>query len=177
MICQFVIDIELITVKGLIAMRPVLPPQEYRLLKNRKCAREARRKRKIQSHYQSEELQACLQENANLLEYIKTLERRLKLAEQALVKKSTGRPVAAQMEPTRVTDQGEHERASGEARASSNDEHERASGEARASTEINRQDNAETSITICIEPSRRNNSSIGDGHAANKQPMVPKRDV
>ena len=49
LICQFVIDIELVTIKGLIAMRSVLPSQEYRLLKNRKCARESRKKRKQQS--------------------------------------------------------------------------------------------------------------------------------
>jgi hypothetical protein len=38
-----------VSVKGLIAMRSVLPSQEYRLLKNRKCAREARKKRKVQT--------------------------------------------------------------------------------------------------------------------------------
>jgi hypothetical protein len=45
-ICQFVIDIVEVSVKGLIAMRRVLPRQEYRLIKNRKCARVSRRKRK-----------------------------------------------------------------------------------------------------------------------------------
>lgn len=45
-ICEFVINIDRVSVKGLIEMRPLLPAQEYRLLKNRKCARESRKKRK-----------------------------------------------------------------------------------------------------------------------------------
>jgi hypothetical protein len=64
LICQFVIDIELVTIKGLIAMRSVLPSQEYRLLKNRKCARESRKKRKQQSVSTLDQLWMCQQENA-----------------------------------------------------------------------------------------------------------------
>lgn len=48
LICEFEIDIGRISVKSLIAMRAVLPSTEYKLLKNRKCARESRKKRKQQ---------------------------------------------------------------------------------------------------------------------------------
>lgn len=46
LVCQFTIEIEAVTVKGLIAMRPVLPKEEYKLIKNLKCARETRKRRK-----------------------------------------------------------------------------------------------------------------------------------
>lgn len=42
----FQIDLDTVTVKGLILMRRVLPKSEYRLIKNRKCARVSRQKRK-----------------------------------------------------------------------------------------------------------------------------------
>jgi hypothetical protein len=56
-ICEFVIDIERVSVKGLISMRPILPFQEYRLLKNRKCARECRKKKKHHTFGVQEELE------------------------------------------------------------------------------------------------------------------------
>ena len=42
----FEIDLDSVTVKGIITMRRILPREEYRLIKNRKCARVSRRKRK-----------------------------------------------------------------------------------------------------------------------------------
>jgi len=46
----FQIDLDAVTVKGLILMRRILPKDEYRLIKNRKCARVSRLKRKEKSH-------------------------------------------------------------------------------------------------------------------------------
>ena len=63
LICQFVIDIARISVKDLISMRKLLPYQEYRVLKNRKCARESRKKRKQQTISISEQLDIVLREN------------------------------------------------------------------------------------------------------------------
>lgn len=45
----FQIDLDAVTVKGLILMRRILPKDEYRLIKNRKCARVSRQKRKEKS--------------------------------------------------------------------------------------------------------------------------------
>ena len=42
----FKIDLDVVTIKGLIQMRRILPKAEYRLIKNRKCARVSRQKRK-----------------------------------------------------------------------------------------------------------------------------------
>jgi len=70
LICQFVIDIARISVKDLIAMRKILPFQEYRLLKNRKCARESRKKRKQQTISKSEQLDIALRENEMMKEQI-----------------------------------------------------------------------------------------------------------
>ena len=73
LICQFVIDIARISVKDLIAMRKLLPCQEYRLLKNRKCARESRKKRKQQTISISEQLDIALRENEMMKEQIRIL--------------------------------------------------------------------------------------------------------
>ena len=73
LICQFVIDIVRISVKDLIAMRKFLPFQEYRLLKNRKCAREARKKRKHQTISISEQLDIALRENEMMKKQILVL--------------------------------------------------------------------------------------------------------
>ena len=73
LICQFVIDIALISVKDLISMRKLLPFQEYRLLKNRKCARESRKKRKQQTISISEQLDIALRENEMMKEQILVL--------------------------------------------------------------------------------------------------------
>lgn len=78
------IDIEAVTIKGLIAMRQVLPSQEYKLLKNRKCARESRKKRKEQSNSTLEQLKNCQYENEKLRSHIRELEIRLLKAEQAV---------------------------------------------------------------------------------------------
>lgn len=77
LICFFLIDIERVSVKGLISMRPVLPTQEYRLLKNRKCARESRRKRKQQTLSTIEQLRLCQEENETLKERVHLLEQLL----------------------------------------------------------------------------------------------------
>ena len=74
-ICQFVIDISRITVKGLISMRNFLPSQEYRLLKFRKCARESRKRRKEQTKSTSEQLDIALREIEMLRERIFSLEK------------------------------------------------------------------------------------------------------
>ena len=42
----FRIDLEQIAVKDLIKLRKKVPKEEYRLLKNRKCARESRKKKR-----------------------------------------------------------------------------------------------------------------------------------
>ena len=78
------IEIEALTIKGLIAMRQVLPSQEYKLLKNRKCARESRKKRKEQSHSTLEQLKNYKHENEKLRSYINELEIRLLNAERAV---------------------------------------------------------------------------------------------
>ena len=43
----FEIDIKEIRTEGLIKMRPLLPPREYRILKNRKSSRNVREKEKV----------------------------------------------------------------------------------------------------------------------------------
>ena len=80
-LCQFVIDIRRVSVKGLIEMRAILPQQEYRLLKNRKCARESRLRRKEQTLGTLEELQICRKENETLKSRIKFLEQQLSAKE------------------------------------------------------------------------------------------------
>ena len=77
LICQFVIDIVRISVKDLIAMRKFLPFQEYRQLKNRKCARESRKKRKQQTISISEQLDIALRENKMMKEQILVLKTQL----------------------------------------------------------------------------------------------------
>ena len=77
LICQFVIDIARISVKDLIAMRKFLPFQEYRQLKNRKCARESRKKRKQQTISISEQLDIALRENKMMKEQILVLKTQL----------------------------------------------------------------------------------------------------
>lgn len=77
-ICEFVIDIGLISVKNLIAMRAVLPSPEYKLLKNRKCARESRKKRKQQIAEDRELLQICQAENEQLRRKVAEYEARIR---------------------------------------------------------------------------------------------------
>ena len=50
------IDLDVVTIKGLIMMRRVLPKAEYRLIKNRKCARVSRQKRKEKANTLAEKL-------------------------------------------------------------------------------------------------------------------------
>jgi len=50
------IDLDVVTIKGLIQMRRVLPKAEYRLIKNRKCARVSRQKRKEKANTLAEKL-------------------------------------------------------------------------------------------------------------------------
>lgn len=75
LICQFVIDISRISVKDLISMRNLLPSQEYRLLKNRKCARESRKRRKQTTKSISEQLEIALRENQTMRERVFILEK------------------------------------------------------------------------------------------------------
>lgn len=75
LICQFVIDICRISVKDLISMRNLLPSQEYRLLKNRKCARESRKRRKQTTKSISEQLEIALRENQTMRERVLILEK------------------------------------------------------------------------------------------------------
>lgn len=65
-------------------MRPLLPAQEYRLLKNRKCARETRKKRKAMTNSTIDQLQVCQDENKELRKQVDYLERRLQELESAL---------------------------------------------------------------------------------------------
>jgi hypothetical protein len=60
-------------------MRLVLPSTEYRLIKNRKCAREARKKRKEINDKTVQELQISKKENQQLWKQIALLEARLNM--------------------------------------------------------------------------------------------------
>ena len=61
---SFHIDIELVRVQDLKSMRKLLPRAEYKLLKNRKCARLSRCKRKEQTLSLIEENKRLMSENA-----------------------------------------------------------------------------------------------------------------
>ena len=54
---DFLVDIDKVSKKDLISMRRFFPPEEYRLLKNRKSARICRRKRKEERHAEKTELE------------------------------------------------------------------------------------------------------------------------
>ena len=62
----FQIDLDVVTVKGLIQMRRILPKAEYRLIKNRKCARVSRQKRKDVQMTLVQRLDKLEAENKNL---------------------------------------------------------------------------------------------------------------
>ena len=70
----FQIDLDAVTVKGLILMRRILPKDEYRLIKNRKCARVSRQKRKEKSTSLVEKLAQLEAENKKLRMKILNLE-------------------------------------------------------------------------------------------------------
>ena len=70
----FQIDLDAVTVKGLILMRRILPKDEYRLIKNRKCARVSRQKRKEKSHTLMDKLAQLEAENKKLRMKILNLE-------------------------------------------------------------------------------------------------------
>ena len=63
---DFIVDIEQITKASLILMRRFLPKKEYRLLKNRKCARICRKKRKEKAVSISEHCKILSRENKKL---------------------------------------------------------------------------------------------------------------
>jgi len=63
-----------VTVKGLILMRRILPKDEYRLIKNRKCARVSRQKRKEKSTTLVDKLAQLEAENKKLRMKILNLE-------------------------------------------------------------------------------------------------------
>jgi hypothetical protein len=71
---QFQIDLDAVTVKGLILMRRILPKDEYRLIKNRKCARVSRQKRKEKSTTLVDKLAQLEAENKKLRMKILNLE-------------------------------------------------------------------------------------------------------
>ena len=70
----FQIDLDAVPVKGLILMRRILPKDEYRLIKNRKCARVSRQKRKEKSHTLMDKLAQLEAENKKLRMKILNLE-------------------------------------------------------------------------------------------------------
>lgn len=55
-VCGHIIDIEKITKEEIFKMRKILPKHEYRQLKNRKSARECRKKRKLERNGMMDEL-------------------------------------------------------------------------------------------------------------------------
>lgn len=63
---NFVINIEMVSKLELINMRKYLPPEEYRLLKNRKSARLCRRKRKEERGDMKKQLEMYQRENWRL---------------------------------------------------------------------------------------------------------------
>jgi hypothetical protein len=62
-------------VKDLIAMRKFLPSQEYRLLKNRKSAKESRIKIKQERISISKQLEIALKANEMMREQVRILEK------------------------------------------------------------------------------------------------------
>ena len=70
----FQIDLDVVTIKGLIQMRRILPKAEYRLIKNRKCARVSRQKRKEKTLSLQDKLNQLETENKNLRLKILNLE-------------------------------------------------------------------------------------------------------
>ena len=56
-VCGLVINIESITKAQILKLRKLMPTKDYRQLKNRKSARECRRKRKAERNSMMDELQ------------------------------------------------------------------------------------------------------------------------
>ena len=81
-ICGHVIDIEKITKQEIFKMRKILPKQEYRQLKNRKSARECRKKRKEERTGMMDELMQLRNDKIKLKAEVEVLTKQLQRLEE-----------------------------------------------------------------------------------------------
>ena len=72
-----VIDIECITKPQILKLRKLMPRRDYRQLKNRKSARECRRKRKAERFGMMEEINDLRSKNASLNKEVEALRAQL----------------------------------------------------------------------------------------------------
>ena len=63
---QFIVDIEVVSIEDIKYLRKFVPKEEYRLVKNRMCARLSRRKRKETSHKILSTFDQLAEENEHL---------------------------------------------------------------------------------------------------------------
>ena len=76
-----VVDIEKITHQQILKLRKLMPQKEYRKLKNRKSARELRKKKKGQLETMQDEIEELRRRNKELTQKTQVLERKLEKAE------------------------------------------------------------------------------------------------
>ena len=76
-----VVDIEKITHQQILKLRKLMPQKEYRKLKNRKSARELRKKKKGQLATMQDEIEELRRRNKELTQKTQVLERKLEKAE------------------------------------------------------------------------------------------------
>lgn len=76
-ICGYTIDIEKITKQEILKMRKILPKKDYRQLKNRKSARECRKKRKEERTGMLDELLQLRNDKIKLMAEVDVLSKQL----------------------------------------------------------------------------------------------------